>query len=151
MESIQLRLGEANEITFSVNVKASRNVRPVYRFICEGRDMSYSVDGSAADGGEVSFVLPPLQEGQVADETRGRLEVIIEDRLYIPMQVGISFERPTSVVAETVTVRSGRQVQEESVSVTARTKPQARSAPAAPNSSQKGRTLREMYDKQRKR
>lgn len=152
MESIQLRLGEANEITFGVNIQASKTVKPSYRFICEGLDgLSYSVTGQASSSGEVSFTLPALTEGQVDEQTLGRLEVIIDDRIYTPMHVQIGFERPTRVVAESVAVKVASKPTEREPVVTAQVST-ARATHAVKKETRtlpKQKTLKERYEQSR--
>jgi hypothetical protein len=65
------------------------------------------------EAGEVSISIPPLQNVIAEGKYTGSLEVIIDDKVFVPMKIGTDFKKSINVVAEVVTHRT----QETSLSV----------------------------------
>jgi hypothetical protein len=105
MSTIDLMLDEENELTFQVNVEGTQPAAASCRLIVSGNGMDLLFETSLLKNDEVSVVIPPLKhvlsEG-IHDLT---LEVVVDDRLFTPLQVKGNFEKRLQITAESVTTR----------------------------------------------
>ena len=101
----ELRLSESNDVYFKVSVHGATRPPDSIRLVCETEDVLYSFRGEASDAGPdvVRFVVPPmagtLKNGQVCE---ARVEVVVEDRYFVPVRFKAEFSDPVAVVAESV-------------------------------------------------
>ena len=100
MEVIDLDLDNENEMTFNVMIEGTRPGEPLCRLMIENQDMSFSMQGDFLPDNEVSIVIPPLK-GILKEGTYDTyLEVLVDDRVFIPLEMKINFEESIKVVAE---------------------------------------------------
>jgi len=109
MEAIQLRLDEGNELIFEVNISGtdSPNAAPKYRFLCESTKMSLTFEGTV-DSGQVHVNVPALKDILKEGRYPARLEVVIDDRYFVPLKLDVEFKNSLKVTAESVTVNKKR-------------------------------------------
>lgn len=111
-----LRLDEANELFFKIKVYGAERPPKSIRLVCEVDDVSYSFKGEATPERDVvRFVVPALkqvvQAGQLYET---RVEVIVDDRYFVPVRFQSEFSEPVNVVGEAVRSR-GAEPKEEVV------------------------------------
>lgn len=107
----QLKLDESTKLEFGVSVTGA-DQKPNARFIIEGKDFSIMIPcKNVNESAEVE--IPALKNILQAGEYPVRLEVIIDNKLYMPMQEQIVFEpcieiatksKPVQAVKESVKV-----------------------------------------------
>lgn len=105
LETFELDMEEQNELLFSVNVEgASAPVR--VRLVCEAEDMSYMFDGQPTlEKGVVQFLIPEMASKLRSEGTCGaRIEVLVDNRYFTPVQFEINFKKAVKVFAEAVQV-----------------------------------------------
>lgn len=109
---IKLKLDEDNSLVFEVRIEGEApSTAPVYRMVCETGDLALVFRGSpSADG--VMFRVPALQGKLKEGSYDSHLEVVIENKLLIPIQFKADFVIPTKVQVESVRV-SGSPVELE--------------------------------------
>lgn len=98
---IKLQLDEENSLTFDVSITGDAHNDPIYRLVCEGDGVSYVFQGSRVDDG-VKVIIPPLTGRLREGDHNSHLEVIIDDKLFVPLSFVANFNAPVSVVAENV-------------------------------------------------
>jgi len=110
MTDITLKLDERNEVRFDVSITASEKIggsngpTVVTRFVCEALDLEYSFPGTIADDGAMQVIIPPMQ-GKINEGVYdSRLEVIVDGRHFVPMELKTEFAQSMKVVAEGVSV-----------------------------------------------
>lgn len=105
METIKLDIEKSNELLFRVTVEGLTPTTTIVRLVCEGTDgVSTMFLGKAVDD-VVQFELPPLK-GRLSEGTyASRVEVLIEDRYFKPIQFEIDLCQPVKVMAEAVQVK----------------------------------------------
>lgn len=117
-ETVTLNLDERNELLFKIVVQGASTQPSRVRLVCEDHEMSYMFRGEALDNDEVRFVVPSLKnnlkEGQVLN---GRVEVLIENRYFAPVEFNVLFKQNIKVVSEGFRVMSSKQPE---VAVTAK-------------------------------
>ena len=100
METIDLDLDNENEMTFNVVIEGTRPGEPLCRLMIENEDMTFSMQGDFLPNDEVSIVVPPLKGIIKEGKYDTYLEVLVDDRVFIPLEMKINFEESIKVVAE---------------------------------------------------
>jgi len=102
MSTIDLSLDNNNEITFQVNIEGSSPALPSCRFLIEGHEMSFAFPGEIEKDGTVNVSVPPLEKVLREGSYKSGLEVIVDDRVFVPLEVEVNFEKSVRVTAEAV-------------------------------------------------
>lgn len=108
LETISLDLEESNELLFKVGIEGTETPAKV-RLVVEGDVVSYMFDGYPTEqDGHVLFTIPRM-DGKLDEETYvSRVEVLVENRYFAPVQFGVEFKKAVKVVAEVVSVPKKR-------------------------------------------
>lgn len=102
MSDISLYLDQDNELRFNVAIEGSKPGTPRYRLVLEGKDLSYAFKGQQTGAGEVSFMIPSMKNVLKEGNYRADLEVVIDDRHFVPLSFDALFEASVKVTAESV-------------------------------------------------
>jgi hypothetical protein len=102
MSDISLSLDQDNELRFNVSIEGSKPGAPKYRLVFESKNFSYAFNGSQAGPGEVSFQIPSMKNMIKEGTYRGNLEVMVDDRYFVPLAFDAFFEDSIKVTAESV-------------------------------------------------
>ena len=115
-ETIELKLDEANELLFKVTIQGADATPARVRLVCEGGDISYMFDGHSTDDGEIRFIVPEMKNRLKEGETYlSRVEVLVENRYFSPVEFDMTFKQSMKVVAEGVGVNPVKKVSPEVV------------------------------------
>ncbi len=109
MEAIEVKLDEQNELFFNVQVEGSSPGAVTVRLVCESEDFSAVFPGSYTDEGEVRVVIPELKKNASFKEGKdyeAKLEVMVENRFFIPLKFDMTFKESVKVFAEVSTKTS---------------------------------------------
>jgi len=108
MKPIDLMLDEENELRFKVNIEGSRPGKTISRLVLEAPEMSLIFEGEQDSEGELVVIVPEL--GNVLKEGTydSHLEVLVDDRIFVPLELKTKFEKSVSVTAESI-VRTPRR------------------------------------------
>src|SRR5574338_1694398 len=130
MEAIEIKLDEQNELFFNVQVEGSSPGAVTVRLVCESEDFSAVFPGSYTDEGEVRGVIPELKKNASFKEGKdyeAKLEVMVENRYFIPLKFDMTFKESVKVFAEVSTKTSSlvenRTKKQESVVEVKKTEP----------------------------
>jgi len=99
MNAIDLMLDEENELTFQLDVEGSRPGDVECRLVLENTDMSLAFKADKYRGEEVNVVLPPLEHILKEGTYNMSLEVLVDDRHFIPLTIEGNFEKSVKVTA----------------------------------------------------
>jgi len=105
MQQIDLDLDKENELVFKLSIEGTKPASTKTRFLLESSDYSLVFPASNSDGGEVSILIPPLENVIGEGIHTGTLEVMVDDRVFTPIRIDTNFEKSVSVVAEAVVSR----------------------------------------------
>ena len=105
MQQIDLDLDKENELVFKLSIEGTKPAATKTRFLLESSDYSLVFPASNMGNGEVSIVIPPLENVLREGIHTGTLEVIVDDRVFTPIKIDTNFEKSVSVVAEAVVHR----------------------------------------------
>lgn len=115
-ETIDLDVEEASELLFKVKVEGIEPSPAKVRLVCEAGDVGYVFNGHPTpDDGVVQFLLPVLKDKIKEGLYQSRVEVLIENRYFAPVQFNINFKKAVKVVAEAVQVPQRRVAPQVSV------------------------------------
>ena len=103
MDTIDLHLDNDNELMFKVVVEGSRPADSVCRLMLEGGDFSYAFSGNVSEEGEVSVVIPTLKKSLTEGTYKAKLEVLVDDRIFMPLEFNANFKQSLKVTAEAIT------------------------------------------------
>lgn len=135
-ESIELDVDEPSELEFKVRIEGTSGGSPAKtRLVIEGTDANVMVEGTADDDPSVvTFVVPKLSGRMTEGAHRAYLEVVVENRYFVPIRFSVDVKKTVTVVAEAVRVMSKKK--QATVSVVAEAmpskKPVIRQAAATP-------------------
>lgn len=149
-ESVDLDMEESNELAFKIKVEGAASTPAKVRLVCENGDMSYMFNGhSTGEDGIVQFVIPKMSDKLTEGEYLAKVEVLIENRYFSPVQFNINFKKAMKVMAEAVKIVP-RTVSAPQVTVTAKpvvvAKPKVESRPIVVAETPRATTLKESYD-----
>jgi len=105
MQQIDLDLDKENELVFKLSIEGTKPAIPKSRFLLESNDFSLVFPSQSHTGGEVTILIPSLENILKEGNYVGTLEVIIDDRIFTPIQIDTKFEKSISVMAEAVTYK----------------------------------------------
>jgi len=105
-ETITLDYEEINELAFRIKVEGVESPAKV-RLVCENNDVSYMFNGRGThEDGVVQFIVP-LMKGKIQEGTYpARIEVLIDNRYFSPVQFNMHFKKTMQVFAEAVNMVS---------------------------------------------
>lgn len=104
LETIDLDMEESNELLFKVQIQGADPAPAKVRMICEGGELGFVFNGKAGPEGLVQFNLPVMKDRLREGVYQARVEVLIENRYFAPVQFQVNFKRTVKVVAESVTL-----------------------------------------------
>jgi hypothetical protein len=117
LETVDLDMEESNELAFKIKVEGTANSPAKVRLVCEGSDVSYMFNGrGTGEDGVVQFVMPQMKDKLQEGVYQARVEVLIENRYFSPVQFQINFKKAMKVVAEALFVQPKSVKPEISVS-----------------------------------
>lgn len=105
LETIDLDMEESNELAFKIKVEGTANSPAKVRLVCESSDVSYMFNGrGTSEEGVVQFILPQMKDKLQEGTYSARVEVLIENRYFSPVQFQINWKKALKVVAESIFV-----------------------------------------------
>lgn len=144
-DELELKLDEATELSFKVVIEAPSSMKPKYRLVCEqAGSVSCVFEGRPTDDGLVRVEVPALKGVMREGRFSTRLEVIMGDRYFAPIELNAKFMQPIAVTAECVTAKPRIDAAASNKSVPSGRLASKRSLP-------KSSTLRDMYDRSKDR
>jgi len=103
LETIDLDCEESQELLFRVKVEGAEQAPAKIRLVCESENIAYMFDGhDAGKDGLVQFNLPVMKDKLKEGVYQSRVEVLIENRYFAPVQFQINFKKTIKVMAESV-------------------------------------------------
>lgn len=102
-ETIDLDIEEHNELAFKIQIEGAGSSPAKVRLVCEQGDLSYMFAGKrTSEDSVIQFVLPPMKDKLTEGEYKSRVEVLVENRYFAPVQFTINFKKTMKVVVEHV-------------------------------------------------
>ena len=144
MSNFELFIDDDNEVKFDVVIEGTDSGSVSSRLILEARSgFELGFDSERISSGEIFFVVPSLKGIVSEGSVPARLEVFIDDRRFIPLDLTVSLKKSVKVEAAVRTTRVNRKpsvravLSEDSVS----TVNSRRSSRSSPRKSKKAQNL----------
>jgi|LWDU01.1.fsa_nt_gi hypothetical protein len=102
MDNIDLVLDSDNELLFKVTVEGTRDADTKCRLMIEREDFSYVFNGSVDTEGTVRVLIPALKKRISEGTYAAHLEVLVDDRIFVPLTFNAKFAQSLKVTAESV-------------------------------------------------
>jgi hypothetical protein len=104
-ETVDLDIDESNDLTFKIKLEGASSSPAKVRLVCEGEDFSYMFNGYGTGEEEVVQFTLPQMSNKIAEGTyKARVEVLVENRYFAPLEFQLNFKKSVSVVAEGIKV-----------------------------------------------
>ena len=103
MQDINLDLDKENELIFKLSVEGTKPATVKNRLMLETNNFSLVFPAKSLPDGDISISIPPLENIIPEGRYVGSLEVIIDDKVFTPIQIQTDFKKSVNVVAEVVT------------------------------------------------
>jgi len=117
-ETVDLDLEESNDLTFKIKMEGAAMSPAKVRLVCENDDFAYMFNGYGTGEDEVvQFTLPRMDKRISEGLYNARVEVLVDNRYFAPLQFQINFKKTLSVVAEAIQVI--KKVSKPEITVTA--------------------------------
>lgn len=100
MADFEIPIDQDNELRFAVTVEGTENADLDYRFIVEGENMSYCMPGRPTGRGEILVYVPSLKKTIREGVYNTRLEVLVDDRVFVPLKMTAHMKESVKVTAE---------------------------------------------------
>jgi hypothetical protein len=104
-ETVTLDLEESNDLTFKIKMEGAAASPAKVRLVCENNDFAYMFNGYGTGEDEVVQFTVPRMDKKISEGTYdARVEVLVDNRYFAPLQFQINFKKTLSVVAEAIQV-----------------------------------------------
>lgn len=131
-ETVELDLEESNDLTFKIKMEGTAMSPAKVRLVCEGEDFAYMFKGYGTGEDEVvQFTLPRMDKKITEGTYNARVEVLVDNRYFAPLQFNINFKKTLSVVAEALQVVKKVSKPEVTVTAVSMTSSKTATVPAA--------------------
>ena len=109
MSHFDLFIDDDNEIKFDVTIEGTDAGSVSSRLVIEsGSGFEVGFDASKVSGNEIYFVVPSLKNVLREGNTPARLEVFIDDRRFVPLDMTVDLKKSVKVEAAVRTTRVPR-------------------------------------------
>jgi hypothetical protein len=137
MADFEIPIDQDNELRFAVTVEGTENADLDYRFIVEGESMSYCMAGRPTGNGEILVYVPSLKKTIREGVYNTRLEVLVDDRVFIPLKMTAHMKESVKVTAEALVKPTVKVTPVVKAAVIAESRPQQQDVkPIAPTQRQ---------------
>ena len=100
MSDVVLNISTENELSINLAIDGTKEKPSSVRLCVDGESLKYVFDGVASgDSGDYSFTIPKLSGKISSGIHNGRVEVIIEDKIFVPMELEVELTGDVKVSA----------------------------------------------------
>jgi len=106
MADIELFLDNDNELKFDIQVEGAHSANFDARLILERSDgVNFGFKGTQDPNGEISVIIPEMTKSLAEGTYASRLEVIVDDRIFIPLVMQAELKKSLKVEAKVNNIR----------------------------------------------
>lgn len=128
-DSFDIFLDDDNELRFGVTVEGAEASKFSCRMILESPGVSFAFNGRSLENNEIEVIVPKLKNMLSEGTYNTKLEVIIDDKIFVPLEIPANLKKSVKIQAESI-VRNVKSKPTVSVTVINSKKEEA---PVAPN------------------
>lgn len=101
VENVELDIDESSELLFKVRVEGTTGAPVSVRLVIESRDSNMMFNGRPEGHDDiVTFTLPSLIGKMNEGVHHAKIEVVVDDRLFVPVKFNVDLKKTVKVVAE---------------------------------------------------
>ena len=108
MSIAKVKLDESTKLEFGVSITGADGT-PEARFVIEGKDFSIMYPCHKLDSGGIEVMIDELGHVIKAGEYPVRLEIVIENKIFVPMRDTIIFEPNVEIVTKPKSVKQVKE------------------------------------------
>ena len=129
-DSFDIFLDDDNELRFGVTVEGAEASKFSCRMILESPGVSFAFNGRSVENNEIEVIVPKLKNMLSEGTYNTKLEVIIDDKIFVPLEIPANLKKSVKIQAESI-VRNVKSKPTVSVTVINNKKEEAPVAPAS--------------------
>jgi hypothetical protein len=123
---VVVSMDERNDLFFKIDIEGTLVVPSAVNLVCECEGAAFSFRGRISDERNVfRFEVPAIKSSTIVPDKlyNSRIEVILDDRYFVPINFDMKFRKPVTIMAEAMVTKktSIDDRSERNVSVRART------------------------------
>jgi hypothetical protein len=108
-DNIKIMLDESNELLFKIQIEGTNNNPSNIRLVCENEDnnIDYVFKGkNTQENNVISFILPELNNILKEGVYKSHVEVIVDNRYFVPAIFNLECKKPVKITAENIQKRN---------------------------------------------
>lgn len=118
-EAIVVDSDENNELLFKVRIEGTDPTPAKVRLVCEDANgVSFMFEGKSFSDDVVQFLIPAMGKKINEGTYASKIEVVVNNRLFVPVAFDLNFKKTVNVVAEVIRPTAPASI-DESVTITA--------------------------------
>lgn len=118
LETIDLDIDDSSELLFKVKVEGTEGQAKV-RLVCESKDIDFMFAGSSVGYDDaIKFDVPSMKSKLKEGIYKSKVEVLVDNKYFVPVEFNINFKKTVQVVAESFQVIN-KQEKKSEISVSA--------------------------------
>jgi hypothetical protein len=118
LETIELDIDDSSELLFKVKVEGTEGQAKV-RLVCESKDIDFMFVGSSLGHDDaIKFDVPSMKSKLKEGVYKSKVEVVVDNKYFVPVEFNINFKKTIQVVAESFQVVN-KQEKKSEISVSA--------------------------------
>ena len=102
MNEIDLDLDLNNELEFKISVEGTKPAQASCRLVFENSQFDISFPGKILGNNRAIVKVPPLENILEEGSKKATLEMIVDDRIFKPLELSVNFKKSIKVFAEAV-------------------------------------------------
>lgn len=119
LETIDLDIDESAELHFKVNIEGAEGQAKV-RLVCESNDLDFVFSGeSLGHDNVIKFDVPSMKSKLKEGIYKSKVEVLVDNRYFVPVEFNINFKKTVNVVAESTVIPVNTIQKQKGISVSA--------------------------------
>lgn len=118
LETIDLDIDDSSELLFKVKIEGTEGQAKV-RLVCESNDVDFMFSGSPLGHDDaIKFDVPSMKSKLKEGLYKSKVEVLVDNKYFVPVEFNINFKKTVQVVAESFQVLN-KQEKKKEISVSA--------------------------------
>ena len=135
MNQIDLDLDLNNELEFKIAVEGTKPAQASCRLVFENSNFDISFPGKIQGSDRAIVSVPPLEHIIEEGIKKATLEMIVDDRIFKPLELSVNFKKSIKVFAETVTRDESFQKPKASAVLVTKSQPKEKIVENSPTTS----------------
>lgn len=103
-QNVDIDIDESSELLFKVKIEGTSGSSASARLVVESNDLNVMLHGKPEGHDDIVVFTMPSMVGKLREgQHPAKIEVVVDDRLFVPVKFNINLKKTVKVVAEAVT------------------------------------------------